>query len=188
MSSVSLKLSAKEYPLTVVDGTELQLTLTGPTGPTGLGSTPLTLEAPPVDAATMQFVASGTTTPDVSGTYNKLGATDSYTNGNYIIKRVNYGMGPFPPDGPTQWAIVTATFSGLSISTIIHFVQSSSTLMGIEDVVWTAVSPATGSPIFSAISIPTTTPSALGQLAIVAEADVYVATRVSPAKWVKINN
>jgi hypothetical protein len=38
MSSISLALATNEYPLTVVNGTELQLTLNGATGPTGATS------------------------------------------------------------------------------------------------------------------------------------------------------
>jgi hypothetical protein len=53
---------------------------------------------------------------------------------------------------------------------------------------WAPVSPATGVPVIEPTLDFGTVPAALGQLAIVNTADVYVATSVSPAKWVQINN
>ena len=49
MPSISLALDTNEYPLTVVNGTELQLTLSGPAGPTGPA---VTVETTIIDGST----------------------------------------------------------------------------------------------------------------------------------------
>jgi len=200
MSSVSLNLSAKEYPLTVVDGTELQLTLTGPTGPQGESAPAPILrsaeEGDPSMPQTLAMVISGTASPNYNGSVPLLGLYNGRecfsTNPDALADPAAQSAGEYATAiyyDATKWVIKHTEYTEqppFPSPTINSELQINGLYVtgGPETVTgWM-----TGNPTVTRSQDEPLAASALGQLCIVAEADVYVATRVSPAKWVKINN
>lgn len=104
MADVSLTLGSNNYPLTVVNGTELQLSLSGPTGPTGAAG-PNTVSTSTSTNLTGYIYGNGTTVGGAT-------AATSAATANTLVLRNGSGGSNFAAVGAT-----TVTASGVISTT-----------------------------------------------------------------------